>query len=1191
MNQKILFLPIYLFLNIALFINYATANPWEIDFTNQIGTTITVKVYPVSMVFNADWYPTESDPIRGYNLYMVQTHQGGQNKIDFINGRNSSQDYFHVASGLSNHIVMDFDRAGGLTNPGNSAVLGFGRYRFDIWYSDINPDPDPINYPPDDYFTIEYDDDYGKYSFASDIVIQLVWVGSPQLQYMWGNMSGLVPIPSNRKIESWHQVYPNFWRNKAYGDFRYNSGQQINNPYTVIPQDPRKDCNPGGGILNQNHIFQREEFGVLSLNLTIEKNISTPTSAPYIENSPPSIIIEGDPSTQTGASLNIGSYPNWHTLTFNPYDLPNSGLGTFLLIEPYANLNVKGSMNPASGSSVVFQNNCHSEVSTNGVINLWPHATISLYGNSHMLWDYHSEILCSQYSEIYIHDNAVVNNCNAITRGLQYTLSENGKYNIGINCPYSDNYSNNIGCPDSGGHIILNDQAQVNLGQNCKIVFDGPDSYLEANPGTTISFDQNSGIEFTNGAYLSANGCTFTGTSWNGLKFTNGGACSISNCTFTGAATCVDISNDKYHDTSQINISGNTFNDGKVTIDNGTNLYVLSNIFNCYNLTGDLLEVTNDLGELPENYHLDINYNTFEGGTGAQIRLDCYAGIITPFYITYNNFYGPNSGGITGLLAYNIAGDFKNNNFQNDNYSLAAELISCNLNFYNNSLKSLTGNTLTMVENSTARLAPVLNGDGTFTWYGGYNKIYLDYKDAQKSYTCAYFESGSNLYTDQGKNCFYIYDIPTNSHISGDLPNLCSMNPYYAAANNYWNTTPPQFQIYCGGNLAGVNYTPTSETCPSTGDNTPISYAVTNMGGGIYDSISVTPGPGNGGLGGGESSVTKAPPVNNDRTLYALILHQKMQKDYSEAISNSVQLINTYDTSKYLASALDELYLCYQASDTSNNQNTTTVLFGQLKTYLVQKISDYQDLTNFVEKAYNYYLMCLVKQRAFTEAIAGYENIMNYNPDPLRRLTASWDRAAVVLLMNSGGGAPNIVSKLEYPEAKFQNKDPHKLVKDVFLKKQKEESDNEGKARKNEKYTKDDKAELQSRTVKFNPSTKKEFKEKIASDMMMVLGIQSKASIKTGQNNISIPKVFKLYQNYPNPFNPETMIKYDLPKDGLVSIKVYDLLGKVVFSKTEYKLAGTYDFSFNGSSYASGLYFYRIEAGTFVDSKKMVLIK
>ncbi len=89
----------------------------------------------------------------------------------------------------------------------------------------------------------------------------------------------------------------------------------------------------------------------------------------------------------------------------------------------------------------------------------------------------------------------------------------------------------------------------------------------------------------------------------------------------------------------------------------------------------------------------------------------------------------------------------------------------------------------------------------------------------------------------------------------------------------------------------------------------------------------------------------------------------------------------------------------------------------------------------------------------------------------------------------------------------------------------------------------------------------------------------------------NLPNMFVLYQNYPNPFNPETIIKYDLPKDGLVSVKIYDLLGKVAFSKTEYKLAGTYDFSFNGSSYASGLYFYRIEAGAFVDCKKMVLIK
>jgi hypothetical protein len=102
-----------------------------------------------------------------------------------------------------------------------------------------------------------------------------------------------------------------------------------------------------------------------------------------------------------------------------------------------------------------------------------------------------------------------------------------------------------------------------------------------------------------------------------------------------------------------------------------------------------------------------------------------------------------------------------------------------------------------------------------------------------------------------------------------------------------------------------------------------------------------------------------------------------------------------------------------------------------------------------------------------------------------------------------------------------------------------------------------------------------------------------KYSQPSGLQKISgrIPGDTKLYQNYPNPFNPATTIKYDLPKSGDVSIKIYDLLSKEIYSMNEFKLAGSYSFKFDGSNHASGVYFYKIEAGNFTNTKKMVLIK
>ncbi|MBK9332458.1 MAG: T9SS type A sorting domain-containing protein [Ignavibacteria bacterium] len=98
----------------------------------------------------------------------------------------------------------------------------------------------------------------------------------------------------------------------------------------------------------------------------------------------------------------------------------------------------------------------------------------------------------------------------------------------------------------------------------------------------------------------------------------------------------------------------------------------------------------------------------------------------------------------------------------------------------------------------------------------------------------------------------------------------------------------------------------------------------------------------------------------------------------------------------------------------------------------------------------------------------------------------------------------------------------------------------------------------------------------------------------TGVNNnvTSIPNEFSLNQNYPNPFNPSTKIAYTIPNNGLVTLKIYNLLGKEVASLVnEVKNAGSYEVNFNAANLSSGVYFYRLESGNFVDTKKMFLLK
>ncbi|MGA7838023.1 MAG: T9SS type A sorting domain-containing protein [Ignavibacteriaceae bacterium] len=106
-----------------------------------------------------------------------------------------------------------------------------------------------------------------------------------------------------------------------------------------------------------------------------------------------------------------------------------------------------------------------------------------------------------------------------------------------------------------------------------------------------------------------------------------------------------------------------------------------------------------------------------------------------------------------------------------------------------------------------------------------------------------------------------------------------------------------------------------------------------------------------------------------------------------------------------------------------------------------------------------------------------------------------------------------------------------------------------------------------------------------------VLGVQnSLTGIGTSHN--TRPTNYLLYQSYPNPFNPSATIKYAIPKDSKVSIKVYDILGREVTTLVnEFERAGTYKVRFDASAYASGVYFYRIRAGNFIQTKKMVLLK
>jgi hypothetical protein len=109
---------------------------------------------------------------------------------------------------------------------------------------------------------------------------------------------------------------------------------------------------------------------------------------------------------------------------------------------------------------------------------------------------------------------------------------------------------------------------------------------------------------------------------------------------------------------------------------------------------------------------------------------------------------------------------------------------------------------------------------------------------------------------------------------------------------------------------------------------------------------------------------------------------------------------------------------------------------------------------------------------------------------------------------------------------------------------------------------------------------------------MFITAVENLGIIGINNEGGEIPAEYELQQNYPNPFNPTTNIKFILPNAEMVKLRIFDILGNEVTALVDgFKQAGVYTVTFDASKYATGLYFYTIEAGDFRQTKKMLLVK
>ena len=111
---------------------------------------------------------------------------------------------------------------------------------------------------------------------------------------------------------------------------------------------------------------------------------------------------------------------------------------------------------------------------------------------------------------------------------------------------------------------------------------------------------------------------------------------------------------------------------------------------------------------------------------------------------------------------------------------------------------------------------------------------------------------------------------------------------------------------------------------------------------------------------------------------------------------------------------------------------------------------------------------------------------------------------------------------------------------------------------------------------------------------IFMLGLQPTSAVETSSN---IPDKFNLFQNYPNPFNPSTKIRFTINESRFTTLKVYDILGNEIATLVnEKKPAGEYEVEFSshsgeGRNLSSGIYFYQLKVGSFIQTKKMVLLR
>jgi hypothetical protein len=815
-------------------------------------------------------------------------------------------------------------------------------------------------------------------------------------------------------------------------------------------------------------------------------------------------------------------------------------------------------------------------------------------------------LILKENSKIIYYENSglyTFNRGKIIDEGCKITWAPNTIYRAYNKTEFS--YTGTSHLINNGGKVEIDSLAELHLGNNTVVTFDGSNTLLKLKPGSKVFFGQNAKIEFKNGAYLIANGSSISSINSSllgeGIILENAGASTvITGCTFNNLTSAVTLYNDNMTSANTYRyIYGNVFNmiNGNrygLHTYNAHNSTIQNNTFNLAVGDGFGLVMRYSLppgeDETPPIYSININNNAFNNGTVSAAFL-CYTSEYVPMNVSYNNF---NSASLYNVIGRHITGDIRYNTLNSvtaGSQCKSIELTQSTPGLYSNTVSSNYKNLYSY--DSYENLAPIPE-NGNFILTGGYNRF------TSIGNGNVYFYGGKAL-LDYGYNCFLKNINQAYNHLEGAVnePTLL----YYMRNNDFNNSNMPVHSLveYESGSVVvpfveGSNY-----TCQMSTDAGNI-WIIRDLGNGVIDTIYSKP----------DNTGYQQP---QDASLYSTATARKTGGLYFDAVSYFKALINNHAASAYTDACLYNLYECHERLDTSSSQEIRNILYGSLKIYLENKILSelYSDEFNF--NAYNIVLMCETNMTDYNSAMAGYEFIALYHPEAYIRLLASWDYAELEELINGGGGLSSrnenmsdedYLLKLTKKINKSVSEDPVRAaVKKSFNRVKSENTTRDEKEiysrNKNTKEAENELTMMKQIEYNFNSRTlnvlrnaktmtREEKSQRQMEDILTTLKDKKGSYADHGTN--TLPENYDLSQNYPNPFNPVTKINYAIPKQGFVTLKLYDMIGREIQTLVnEVKQAGYYCVDFNGSKIASGVYFYRIQCGTFISVKKMVLVK